>query len=330
MLARGLVLVRCADHSPLAIGLCFFQAEDGIRDYKVTGVQTCALPIYDHPVRRLVLFPRAALLLPPRRGGMTAARGLAFAAAERVVDGVHRHAAHRRALPLPPVPPGLAELDQLVLRVPDLAHRATAGRLDQPHLAGGQPQGGDLPLLGHELHAGPCRAGHLRAAAGLELDGVDDCPHGDVAERERVARADLRPIAGHQGIAHRQPVGSEDVALLAVAVVEQRDPRAAVGVVLDVGDLRRDAVLVATEVDLTVPALVPATLVTGGDPALVVPTGLRATLVQEGLLRTSPGELVEPGDARAPASGRGRLVLADRHRLTSPSRRSRSSRPRPG
>src|SRR5256885_3227356 len=27
----------------------FFQAEDGIRDYKVTGVQTCALPIYAHP-----------------------------------------------------------------------------------------------------------------------------------------------------------------------------------------------------------------------------------------------------------------------------------------
>src|SRR5256885_15863235 len=26
----------------------FFQAEDGIRDYKVTGVQTCALPICPH------------------------------------------------------------------------------------------------------------------------------------------------------------------------------------------------------------------------------------------------------------------------------------------
>src|SRR5205807_7349497 len=26
----------------------FFQAEDGIRDYKVTGVQTCALPICRH------------------------------------------------------------------------------------------------------------------------------------------------------------------------------------------------------------------------------------------------------------------------------------------
>src|SRR5690606_40753498 len=32
----------------------FFQAEDGIRDFHVTGVQTCALPIF--PVGR---FPRA-------------------------------------------------------------------------------------------------------------------------------------------------------------------------------------------------------------------------------------------------------------------------------
>src|SRR5205807_7209668 len=30
---------------PLNLKLFFFQAEDGIRDYKVTGVQTCALPI---------------------------------------------------------------------------------------------------------------------------------------------------------------------------------------------------------------------------------------------------------------------------------------------
>src|SRR5688500_20053255 len=29
----------------IAVHYFFFQAEDGIRDYKVTGVQTCALPI---------------------------------------------------------------------------------------------------------------------------------------------------------------------------------------------------------------------------------------------------------------------------------------------
>src|SRR5256885_6728341 len=30
----------------------FFQAEDGIRDYKVTGVQTCALPILQRIIDR--------------------------------------------------------------------------------------------------------------------------------------------------------------------------------------------------------------------------------------------------------------------------------------
>src|SRR5215216_6983487 len=39
----------------------FFQAEDGIRDDLVTGVQTCALPIFDHAVLAEVagLEPRA-------------------------------------------------------------------------------------------------------------------------------------------------------------------------------------------------------------------------------------------------------------------------------
>src|SRR5690606_40890691 len=31
----------------------FFQAEDGIRDFHVTGVQTCALPIYKWPMMSL-------------------------------------------------------------------------------------------------------------------------------------------------------------------------------------------------------------------------------------------------------------------------------------
>src|SRR5690606_39503439 len=29
----------------------FFQAEDGIRDFHVTGVQTCALPIFGHGIQ---------------------------------------------------------------------------------------------------------------------------------------------------------------------------------------------------------------------------------------------------------------------------------------
>ena len=43
------------------IYIFFFQAEDGIRDYKVTGVQTCALPIWFQwsPIKKCVvpMFP---------------------------------------------------------------------------------------------------------------------------------------------------------------------------------------------------------------------------------------------------------------------------------
>ena len=35
----------------------FFQAEDGIRDYKVTGVQTCALPIFRKDIVLALICP---------------------------------------------------------------------------------------------------------------------------------------------------------------------------------------------------------------------------------------------------------------------------------
>src|SRR5699024_12106335 len=41
----------------------FFQAEDGIRDRNVTGVQTCALPIYTIAIL-LQTIPAIAILLP--------------------------------------------------------------------------------------------------------------------------------------------------------------------------------------------------------------------------------------------------------------------------
>jgi hypothetical protein len=62
--------------------------------------------------------------------------------------------------------------------------------------------------------------------------------------------------------------------------VQQRDSGGAVGVVLDVATFGRHAVLVvATEVDQPVGALVPAALVPGGDAALVV----AATLLRQRL-----------------------------------------------
>src|SRR2546426_12138425 len=94
----------------------FFQAEDGIRDYKVTGVQTCALPISRS--RR-----------PPRRRGGPSSR-------EPVVEAQVR-----------PHPGGDRETRLLRPRQPDLRpedvvvpeHDAAEELLvDEPHRLGGR------------------------------------------------------------------------------------------------------------------------------------------------------------------------------------------------
>ena len=67
------------------------------------------------------------------------------------------------------------------------------------------------------------------------------------------------------------PSGRDDVALLAVPVVEQRDARGAARVVLDPHHLGGDAELLAPEVHVAEHALVPAAPVPHGDPAVDVP-----------------------------------------------------------
>src|SRR5437016_13171278 len=45
----------------------FFQAEDGIRDWSVTGVQTCALPIFKEVVPMLEANPKLAFVQAPQK-----------------------------------------------------------------------------------------------------------------------------------------------------------------------------------------------------------------------------------------------------------------------
>src|SRR2546426_11890081 len=101
----------------------FFQAEDGIRDYKVTGVQTCALPISG---RR----GRASRVPPVRRDARAASRSASRAPRARG----HRGATSR--LPTDPPRPrswrlsrGRSAVDALSLApVLPVAHRRRGGR----------------------------------------------------------------------------------------------------------------------------------------------------------------------------------------------------------
>src|SRR3954452_8328000 len=249
---------------------------------------------------------------------MTAALGLALAAAVRVVDGVHRGAADGRALALPAAPAGLAPRDVLVVEVADLADGGAARQEDATHLARRQAQHRVWAVLRDELDARAGAAGHLAAAAWLELDVVDDRARRDVLERERVAGLDVGARAGLDDRADLDPRRGEDVALGAVGVVEQRDARRTVRVVLDCGHLRGDPVLRALEVDDPIAALVAAALVPPGDAPVVVAPARLLQRLEQALLRLGLRDLLERGDRHEAAGGRGGLVATDRHQTWAP------------
>src|SRR5690606_34236539 len=194
-----------------------------------------------------------------------------FPTAVRVVDGVHRAAALVRLAAEPAGTAGLAEDDVLVVGVADRADRGVALAVETAQLARGHPDGDVRAVAALDLDAGARGARQLGALARHHLDGVDDRAHRDEAQRHGVAHLGLRLGAADDGAAHVQLVGGEDVALLAVGVVEQGDAGAAVRVVLDRGDLGGHAFLVATtEVDDAVATLVAAATEARGDAPVVV------------------------------------------------------------
>ena len=244
---------------------------------------------------------------------MATTGGLALATTVGVVDGVHGHTAGLGLDALPAVTTGLADLDELVLGVADLADGAAAVDRDAAHLGGREAQGGEVAFLGHELDARAGRAGHLAAAAGLELDVVHDGTDGDVAQRQRVAGTDVGALARLDHVADLEVLRGEDVALLAVEVVQQGDATGAVRVVLDGRDLGRHAVLVPLEVDDAVLLLVAATTVTGGLAAVVVAATGAVLGRQQRLLGRRRGDLGEVGDRLEAATGARGLAFTKCH-----------------
>src|SRR5664279_6428199 len=273
----------------------------------------------DHRLRALVVARPVALgERVPRRDRGLALAGAAFAAAVRVVDRVHRDAAHRRADALPALRAGLAVVAQAVLFVAHLADRRPAIDVDAAHFARAQPELRVGALTRQQRHGGAGGAGDLRALAGQHLDAVDDRADRDVPDRQRVAGLDRRLGARQDRRADLEAARRDHVATLAVGVHHQGDVRAAVRVVLDALDLGRDRVLVADEVDHAVVVLVAAALVARRDVAVVVAAGVLHLRLEQrrlgpALVQVRMGDL----DDRTPPRRR-RLDFDDGHYAPSP------------
>src|SRR5690606_4521423 len=270
---------------------------------------------HDELLRALVMAGLVALGRHAPRGDRmrVALAGLGLATAVRVVDRVHGRAADGRLDAAPALGACLAQLLQVVLGVADLADGGAALARHATHLARTQAEGRVHALAGHQLHAGTGGTGDLRALARLHLDAVHGGADRDVAQRQGVAGADRGVVARDHLVACLQALGSDDVAALAVDVAQQRDVRGAVRVVLEPLHARRDADLVALEVDDAVVLLVATTDVAGGDAAVVVAATGTALLLEQRRIGLALVQLGIDHADRGAATGGRRLEFHQWH-----------------
>src|SRR6266446_6247212 len=100
----------------------FFQAEDGIRDYKVTGVQTCALPIFQAASAADHNQPRPWMILESGQKGLCGGHvdgGIGDRACDRGTEVLRRVA-------------GLVETDEYIETPDGATHRVGVEHVDRP------------------------------------------------------------------------------------------------------------------------------------------------------------------------------------------------------
>src|SRR5256885_8260255 len=175
----------------------FFQAEDGIRDYKVTGVQTCALPIC---------------------GGEYAFRKRAHVAVRK--SDVEPHAcAHRGGLPQR-APGGVAHEREAARE-----HAAVRQRVEQ--LPATRDERGALAQRG--VHGAPRPLGEFRDALALAADpaavGVGVGPQAS-AEPHRCGCQPLAPALPSDAFRAFGPLGERRDQLAAAHDARAQDLRA--------------------------------------------------------------------------------------------------------
>src|SRR5262245_45094154 len=258
----------------------------------------------DIPIRgscaatRLVPLGRTA----PRRHRMIAL-SLALAASHGMVDRIHDSPAHRGPETLPADSSRLADRDILVIQVPDLPDRRHAVELYLPDLARRQLDVGVIAFLGQKLRERPRAPAQLTALAGLKLDVVHERSKRNVADGQRVPGKDVRLRSRHQRVPWLHAQRGDDVPLLAVAIMQERDARRPIRIVLDAGNDSRDPEFLAAEIDLPEHALVPATPMAHGDAAVGVATTAPALRPEQTLLRRLLRDLLA-GDERHVPAGR--------------------------
>ncbi len=142
----------------------------------------------------------------------------------------------------------------------------------------------------------------------MHLDIVDYGTHGDVGQGQRVAGLDISVGTACNGVAYGKTVGSDDISLLAVLILNESDKRASVRIVLKSENSSVHALLISLEVDYSVFSSASAASVTNGYSAVAVSACGLFEGSKKALLGIDLGKAAVIGNSHLTSGGRRRLV----------------------
>ena len=161
------------------------------------------------------------------------------------------------------------DLDCVVLDVTNLTDCSLALKTDITNFSGGKSYLTNSLFLRDELCSNTSCASKLCALAGVKLDVVDKCTHGNVFDRESVTGLDVCIRTCVNSVACGKSNRSYDIALLSFFVLKKRNVCCSVGVVLDTNN-SCGSVAHSLEIDNSVFDLIAAAVMTNCNSSVAV------------------------------------------------------------
>ena len=230
-------------------------------------------------------------LAPRSNRSGTADRRLTFTTAVGVIVGVHDRTTNCRSDALVTGASSLTEVNVLVIDVAYLADSSHALSSDLSHFTGRKSYECVLIFLTHELSHVACCSYELSALAGIKLKVVNEGTYRDISKCKCVTGLDISIGTGSYNVAYLKAVGSDDISLLAVLVLNESDEGASVRIVLKSKNSSVHALLISLEIDDSVLSSVSAASVTNSDTTIAVSSCLLIERSEEALFRSYLGKL---------------------------------------
>ena len=123
----------------------------------------------------------------------------------------------------PTDPSGLSNGNVFVIQIPNLTNRRHTGSQDPPHFTGLQTHLHIVSVTAHNLSRASGTSNQLPTLTELQFDIVDSRPQRHARKRQGIARPDFGLGPRLHLIVDRQSNRSEDIPLLPVFVLQQRN-----------------------------------------------------------------------------------------------------------